>query len=296
MKFQRMIFTGKKSHRIIFKIVLAGLILTGVNNVWLRILLKDADDKSGIKIERFKTESTDLSIEHAPNGQPIYIANAPLYIDNEVIGGRIEDGNRVGAFRTNAMKTSNFNLDGKSGIFCIYNDGRVAIMPLDSVAFIEKHSKEIRFAFQNGPVLVMDGEKKEFNHVFRRSRAGIGFTDKSELILVKSYEKVTMQDFAKEFIKLGCVGAIYLDGSNLVGYSADSKNIHYTVTNDFFDSMHRRINHALADKGLKFRVINLNETFIRNWDDNLAPLVFANKYFKNKALSQAPKLVFRERE
>ena len=294
--FMHFLLPGERAQRRIFKILVGGLVLAGINKALMRTVYKDTFDSDEIKIKMFDARTTSMSIEYTKDiKDATFITNAPMYRENDqqqakvVIGGYIEDGKQIKRFKTREdlkdCKESNFDLDGKSGIFCFYNDGKYTIFPTDSAEIVAKDAKNIRFAFQNGPILVENGGKTvEFKHrhTFKTSRAGLGITSDGQLVVISARKKMTMQEFAQEFANLGCTYAIYLDGSTLVDHSSAPGKIKYLIGNDFFCSAYRHLK------------IDLNQTFMGSWDNNLVPFVAGNKWYKTYKQNEAQKLVFKQ--
>lgn len=77
------------------------------------------------------------------------------------------------------------------------------------------NTKNMRFATQSGPMLVIDGTihpdfKKDSKNV--NIRNGVGILSDGTILFAMSKEKINFYDFANYFKKSGCKNALYLDG------------------------------------------------------------------------------------
>jgi uncharacterized protein YigE (DUF2233 family) len=75
--------------------------------------------------------------------------------------------------------------------------------------------KNLHFATQSGPMLIIDGK---INNIFNKEseskylRNGIGLKDDNTVVFILSSHKVNLYEFSEYFIKEGCYRALYLDG------------------------------------------------------------------------------------
>lgn len=75
--------------------------------------------------------------------------------------------------------------------------------------------KNIRYATQSGPMLVVNGSinplfKKESHNL--NIRNGVGILPGGKIVFAMSKEAVNFYDFADHFRQIGCSNALYLDG------------------------------------------------------------------------------------
>ncbi len=78
-----------------------------------------------------------------------------------------------------------------------------------------KYKKNIKFATQSGPMLLIDGKihsKFMFGSKNIHIRNGVGILPNGNLLFAMSKEKINFYDFATFFKSKGCKDAIYLDG------------------------------------------------------------------------------------
>ncbi len=76
-------------------------------------------------------------------------------------------------------------------------------------------NKEVDFATQSGPMLVIDGKiHPEFQESSKNLniRNGVGVLPNGKVVFAISKEKINFYNFANYFKKLGCKNALYLDG------------------------------------------------------------------------------------
>lgn len=79
--------------------------------------------------------------------------------------------------------------------------------------FIE--NKNINFATQSGPMLVIDGNIHfafQKNSVNLNIRNGVGILPNNQIIFAMSKKEINFYEFAEYFKELGCKNALYLDG------------------------------------------------------------------------------------
>ena len=106
-----------------------------------------------------------------------------------------------------------------SGNFYLKPNG-VFYTTRDKKAFIQttenfRSSTDIQFATQSGPMLLINGK---IHPSFKRGsknlniRNGVGMLPGGKVIFAMSVEEVNFYDFAKYFMDLGCIDALYLDG------------------------------------------------------------------------------------
>ncbi|VXB11490.1 conserved exported hypothetical protein [Flavobacterium sp. 9AF] len=77
------------------------------------------------------------------------------------------------------------------------------------------YSKEIQYATQSGPMLVIDNQ---IHSAFTKGsknlniRNGVGILENGEIFFAMSKKEINLYDFASYFKQLGCKNALYLDG------------------------------------------------------------------------------------
>lgn len=123
-----------------------------------------------------------------------------LYIENGITKTAIDTTNGNG----------NFYLK-PNGIFYLTNKNEPKI--LQTTAF--KNSKNIKFATQSGPMLLVDGEMhKAFGKgsTNLNIRNGVGILPNGQVIFALSKKEINFYDFACFFKEKGCKNALYLDG------------------------------------------------------------------------------------
>lgn len=79
----------------------------------------------------------------------------------------------------------------------------------------EFRNKDVDFATQSGPMLVIDGIiHPDFQESSKNLniRNGVGVLPNGKVVLAISKEKINFYNFANYFKKLGCKNALYLDG------------------------------------------------------------------------------------
>jgi uncharacterized protein YigE (DUF2233 family) len=139
----------------------------------------------------------------------IFATNAGAYDENQKpIGLYIQEGKVITKINK-AKGTSNFSTY-PNGVFYINESSKSGICVTEK--FINKN---IRYAQQSGPMLVIDGTispsvKNKTNSAFIRN--GVGILKDGTTIFAISKTKITMSEFAKYFVEIGCENALYLDG------------------------------------------------------------------------------------
>jgi prepilin-type processing-associated H-X9-DG protein len=145
-------------------------------------------------------------------GKVAFAMNAGMFgEDGHAIGLLIEDGKQVHAINRREGG-GNFHLM-PNGVFLVRNNGGAEIV--ESAAF--KPSKDIAFATQSGPMLVIDGKlhrafEPDGQSRYVRNAVGIG-RDGTPLFVI-SQEPVSFGKLARLFRdQLGARNALYFDGS-----------------------------------------------------------------------------------
>jgi uncharacterized protein YigE (DUF2233 family) len=99
-----------------------------------------------------------------------------------------------------------------NGVFCKVND---SIQVISTSTYLVLDTSKTNFLTQSGPMLLADGIiNSNFSMISenRNLRNGVGMTSSGEIFFINSLEEITFFDLAKEFKRLGCVNALYLDG------------------------------------------------------------------------------------
>jgi len=98
-----------------------------------------------------------------------------------------------------------------TGVFYITKQNDAIVQSLENFYV----SKDIRFATQSGPMLLIDGNfhpafKKESKNLYIRN--GVGILPNKSILFAISMKPINFYDFANYFKSMGCLNALYLDG------------------------------------------------------------------------------------
>lgn len=165
-----------------------------------------------------KLRSIDrLLQEHDPKIK--FVTNGGMYLqDGSPQGLYIENGKELASIDTKSNEHGNFYLT-PNGVFGLTTDGAFI---LDTKTFMKSKLKNIKYATQSGPMLVIDGET---HPAFRKGsknlhvRSGVGLMEDGSLVFAISNHPVNFYDFASLFKeKYGCENALYLDGAICKSY------------------------------------------------------------------------------
>jgi uncharacterized protein YigE (DUF2233 family) len=145
-------------------------------------------------------------------GEVAFAMNAGMFgEDGHAIGLLIEDGKQIHAINRREGG-GNFHLM-PNGVFLVRDDGSAEVMT--SAAF--KPSKDIAFATQSGPMLVIDGKLHpafEPDGQSKYIRNGVGIGPDGTPLFVISQEPVSFGKLARLFRdELHTRNALYFDGS-----------------------------------------------------------------------------------
>jgi uncharacterized protein YigE (DUF2233 family) len=136
--------------------------------------------------------------------------NAGMYkSDNTPQGLFIEEYRQIVPLDTSSG-SGNFYLK-PNGVFYTTKDKKAFIHTTENFRI----SNDIQFATQSGPMLLTNGKihpSFKEGSKNRNIRNGVGILPSGKVIFAMSEEKVNLYDFAKYFMDLGCVDALYLDG------------------------------------------------------------------------------------
>lgn len=130
-------------------------------------------------------------------------------VDRRPQGLFIEDG-KTQHVVNNKTGFGNFYLK-PNGIFYINAKGQAGVSTTDAF----RTAKNIRYATQSGPMLVINGR---IHSAFKAGsknlniRNGVGILPDNSVLLVMSKGEVNFYDFAEYFQRKGCRNALYLDG------------------------------------------------------------------------------------
>lgn len=130
-----------------------------------------------------------------------------------------EDRSPLGLFVENHKIVTPLNTTNGYGNFYLQPNG-VLYLTKDSLAGIclrtaYKHQRNIKYATQSGPMLVIDGH---IHPAFNKGssnvniRNGVGILPDNKLIFAMSKKEISLYDFAQYFKSKGCKNALYLDG------------------------------------------------------------------------------------
>lgn len=170
----------------------------------LKFYLKNEKQENFRSILNLKNwvESKNKKLIFAMNGGMYQKDGSPqgLYIENYKTLTELDTKNASG----------NFYLK-PNGVFSISDQNNPEICTTESF----KHSKNIKFATQSGPMLVIDGKihpdfKEGSSNL--NIRNGVGILPDNSIVFAMSKEPINFYDFANYFKSLGCKNALYLDG------------------------------------------------------------------------------------
>jgi len=164
-------------------------------------------DKAGRPFRNIQTLKSQLEkdgkkLKFAMNGGMFMADNVPL-------GLFIQNGKIIRPINTKSGE-GNFYLK-PNGIFLIGKDNKAHIIETGKML----EMKNIRFATQSGPMLVIDGKihsafmEKSTNLYIRN---GVGILPDGRAVFAISRKEINFYEFAKFFQDLGCKNALYMDG------------------------------------------------------------------------------------
>ncbi len=143
----------------------------------------------------------------------VFAINAGMYHESRApVGLYVEDGEERAPLNDNDGP-GNFHLK-PNGVFYVTADGAAGVA--ETGAF-ENAQREVKYATQSGPMLVIDGAVHprflpDSDSMKRRN--GVGVTQEGEIIFVLSDSPVRFYDFASYFRDvLNTPNALYLDGT-----------------------------------------------------------------------------------
>ena len=140
-----------------------------------------------------------------------FAMNGGMYLkDLSPQGLYIEDGKLVKSINLKHNSYGNFYMQ-PNGVFYITKDAKASVVKSSEF----KLSKNIKYATQSGPMLVINGKiNSKFNPESKSFyvRNGVGILPSGKLLFAISKEPIRFYDFANFFKKEGCRSALYLDG------------------------------------------------------------------------------------
>ena len=167
--------------------------------------LKDNDNKA---YGNFKSLEHDLK----QKGKTLLFAmNGGMYQkDQSPQGLYIENGKILKQVYTVQKAYGNFYMQ-PNGIFYITKDKVPYVIQTSDF----KHSSDIEYATQSGPMLLIEGKiHSKFNKgsSYLNIRNGVGILPNNNLLFAMSKTEINFYDFATFFKTKGCKNALYLDG------------------------------------------------------------------------------------
>ena len=165
------------------------------------------DDKGNI-FKSFKNLKNWLSEN---NKELLFAMNAGMFTKKHApLGLYIENGKTLKKVNRTKDAYGNFYLQ-PNGIFYLTNDNKPVICKTTDF----KNNKNIKYATQSGPLLLIDGRyhpKLNKGSKSTHFRNGVGILPNGDLIFAMSKRKVNFYNFATFFKEQGCKNALYLDG------------------------------------------------------------------------------------
>ena len=165
---------------------------------------KDENNKNLYNFENLKKwlDKKGEKLVFATNGGMYLKDRSPqgLFIQNGIVQKKID---------TVQEAYGNFYLQ-PNGVFYITNENKGHVVTSANFS-----NKNIKFATQSGPMLVIDDQ---IHAKFRNGsknlniRNGVGVLPNGNLLFAMSKQKINLFDFASYFKKQGCKNALYLDG------------------------------------------------------------------------------------
>lgn len=130
-----------------------------------------------------------------------------------------EDGSPLGLFIEHRKMKSSLNIRSGAGNFYLKPNGVFFITVTNatgiSITPNFKQAKDISYATQSGPMLVIDGR---IHSDFKKGSAnlnirnGVGVLPDGTAVFAMSKNPINFYDFAEWFMSIGCKNALYLDG------------------------------------------------------------------------------------
>ncbi|KRB56020.1 phosphodiester glycosidase family protein [Flavobacterium sp. Root186] len=170
----------------------------------LRLFWKDERGKRFESIENLKLWAATKNLKLD------FVMNAGMYKADHCPQGLYIEKQKVLSPLDTTKADGNFYLK-PNGVFFITTKKAAVICTTEMF----RSNKEIEFATQSGPMLVIGGQ---IHPAFKEGsknvniRNGIGILPNGNAVFVLSKKEVNFYDFASYFKSLGCKNALYLDG------------------------------------------------------------------------------------
>ena len=166
-------------------------------------------DPSGKNYGNFQGLKQALAAE---NNTLVFAMNGGMFTEDLAPKGLyVERGKLLVPLDTIQNGYGNFYLQ-PNGVFYLTQDRQPSIVKTTDFVF----SKNIQYATQSGPILLIDGQvhsKLRPGSTSMNIRNGVGILPDGKLLFVMSKEKVNFYDFALFFKEKGCKNSLYLDGA-----------------------------------------------------------------------------------
>lgn len=194
------------------------LLTAGNRPIDERIIDYQVDIKSNDIAFYWKNDSGNIirSIQNlktfveSKNSELLFAVNGGMYnADNAPQGLFIQDFRTLNPIDTTSGK-GNFYLK-PNGVFYILADNTAMICKTEDFV----NTKDIKYATQSGPMLVIDGEIHPAlteGSTNLHIRNGVGILPDNKVVFVTSKTKMNFYDLAMYFKSLGCKNALYFDG------------------------------------------------------------------------------------
>ncbi len=168
------------------------------------------------QVFKYETQNPNLgfgkNLYSSSNQMLDFVVNGPL-VDEEgtPVGGYVDNQVTVKEWVNPENYDGNFSV--QNGIFGLDVFGKLHLVNYSN----KDNLPEMKWAFQNGPILVLDGVNTRGTSESKFPRSGIGFRKDGTLIVIVVLYPITFKDFANRFLVARCTNAIYLDGGPYVG-------------------------------------------------------------------------------
>jgi len=172
---------------------------------------------ANIGFGRSSDVSANQYMEFCVNGQLVGNDMLP-------VGGYIDNGIQIKEWVNPDTLANKGNFAVRNSIFGLGKDGQFYV-----VSYEERNTlPAMKWAFQNGPLLVRDSVNVCGTSQSLFKRSGIGVKSDNTLVVIVSLTPLKFSEFADLFINEGCISAIFLDGGPYVG-CADEKTTYGTM-------------------------------------------------------------------
>jgi uncharacterized protein YigE (DUF2233 family) len=175
--------------------------------------LKNEDIKFYYKNEQqinFKSIGNLKNWLEAKQKKLVFAMNGGMYKQDNTTQGLFIENKKIITPLDTMNGEGNFYLK-PNGVFYISVDNLPTIC--SSTNF--KHTGNIKYATQSGPLLLIDGQiHSAFNATSTNLniRNGLGILPNNQVVFAMSKKEINFYEFASYFKKLGCLNALYLDG------------------------------------------------------------------------------------